>query len=442
MNKNVAVLTCAFAASVSAFAAEVQEPQTIPAESVKEVNAAVKTHVKLSAKSRVDKDIDAWCAETGTVLGFVKGKNSFYVKGVERVVDNVNSPSFIKSRSLAYSKAYQNAVSEYIFRRFGQSVSEQYQRTFNDYSVGVPPDNVKNAFERIAEKTAQLTEAKLDEGLRKLGVTPSGSLESKRKLAQNLIVKKSVKTASGNSAGLLPVQTFEGWDENGKYAVGVVVRGGVVTESIADCLKRKVRPTLSRPEQGMSVAEAMPSDEELVSQFGVRMFFDENGTPALLSIGQWGSSYTGEDEDRAEEAMDHAREQASDEADDGLTMFINSTLAMRSESERGEDAGREAESYADGSEVEREIKMSLDRKFKESTMRGHDKMAGRMPVAGFPKVIVHPANGRKIAVSAVVWSFDQYDAMSRTDTRRKPVAKPKTQQPTQPGNRRGKTYDF
>ena len=438
----VAAALAAFAQESAQGTAPAAAGQSIPAETVKELNRVVTTHVAVSAKSRVDADIDAWCREAGVTLGFVKGKSAFYVKGVANVLDNVASPTFVKSRSLAYSKAYQNAVAEYIFRRFGDSISEQYQRTFNDFSRGLPGEDVKGAFARIAEKTAQLTEAKLDEGLRKLGMTPSGSLSDRRQLAQNLIVKRTIKTASGDSAGLLPVQTFEGWSENGKYAVGVVVRGGVDTEIIADCIRNRVRPRLSRPECGQPVAEALPNADELVSQFGVRMFFDENGTPALLSIGQWGSSYTGEDEDLAETALDHAREQAADEADDALTMFVNSTLTMRSESERGEESGRVAESYSDGAAVEREIRTSLDKRFKESTMRGSDKMIGRMPVAGFPKVITHPNNGRQIAVAAIVWSFDQFDAMNRTVARPPQHQANPAQQTGPAGKRRGKAYDF
>lgn len=416
----------------------------VSTEAVNEINAVAKVHAKgPSAKSRVDQDIDAWCKEAKVSLGFVKGKGSFYLKGVERVLDNVQSPTFVKSRSLAYAKAYQNAVAEYIFRRFGKSISEQYQKIFSDSSVGADGMAVKDACDRIAEKAARLTEAQLDEGLRKMGVEPKGSITQRRKLAQNLIIKRTIKTASGASAGLLPIQSFEGWDENGKYAVGVVIRGGVETEIIADCLRRKVRPVLRRPEVGVTIEEALPSDEELVSQFGVRLFFDQNGVPALLSIGQWGSSYTGEDEDLEEEALDHAREQAQDEADDALTMFISSTLTMRRESERGEDSGRNAEDLSDGTTVEKAIRASIDRSFKESTMRGEDTMIGRMPVAGFPKVIVHPNNGRKIAVSAIVWSFDQFDAMNRTPQPRTPPKGGTSSGTNGPaGNRRGRTYDF
>lgn len=425
-----------------AIAGNVSATTPIPAETAREFNKAATTHVKTSAKGRVDNDIDAWCKEMKITLGYVKGKDSFYIKGVERVTANVKDPVFVKSRSLAYAKAYQNAVSEYIFLKFGKTSTEQFNRVFNDFSQGLPPStDVKGAVERIAEKTAQLTEAQLDAGLRKMGIAPNGSTADKRKLAQNLVIKQTIKDASGDAAGLLPVQTFEGWDESGKYAVGVVIRGGIDTEIVAECLKNKMKPTLSRPEAGMSVADALPSDDELVSQFGVRLFFDEKGTPALLSIGQWGSSYTGEDEELADAAEDHAREQALDEADDALTMFINSTLTMRSESDRGEETGREVETYADGSTVEKAVKQSIDRRFKESTMRGNDTASGRATVAGFPKIIKHPS-GHKIAVCARVWSFDQYNAINRVKER--PTVQPVSQpaQPMTPGTRRGRTYDF
>ncbi|MBQ3809057.1 MAG: hypothetical protein II840_14000 [Kiritimatiellae bacterium] len=429
--------------SATTSAAEVSVTTPIPAGTVSDVNKAATTHVKVSAKSRVDNDIDAWCKEMNITLGFVKGKNSFYIKGVERVTANVQDPTFIKSRSLAYAKAYQNAVASYIFQKFGTTSSEQFNKVFNDFSSGgEAASDVKSSFQRIADKAAQLTEAQLDEGLRKLGIKPEGNVAAKRTLAQNAIIKETIKKASGDSAGLLPVQTFEGWDENGKYAVGVVIRGGIETEIIAECLKNKAKPLLSRPESGMSVAEALPSDEEIVSQFGVRMFFDENGTPALLSIGQWGSSYTGDDEDMEDAAMDHARDQATDEANDHLTMFINSTLSMRSESQRGEEKGREVEAYSDGSSVEKAIKTSIDRRFQESTMRGSDTARGRALVGGFPKVITHPSSGQKIAVSAIVWSFDQYNAMSGIVDRPKVRQKPQEPVSTTPGNRRGRTYDF
>ena len=133
----VAVSIVVFAQdSATTSAAEVSVTTPIPAGTVSDVNKAATTHVKVSAKSRVDNDIDAWCKEMNITLGFVKGKNSFYIKGVERVTANVQDPTFIKSRSLAYAKAYQNAVASYIFQKFGTTSSEQFNKVFNDFSSG------------------------------------------------------------------------------------------------------------------------------------------------------------------------------------------------------------------------------------------------------------------------------------------------------------------
>ena len=56
------------------------------------------------------------------------------------------------------------------------------------------------------------------------------------------------------------LESFEGWTDNGKYAVGVALRGGLVTEEVASCLREKQMPKLARP-TGMSVREAIPGDE-------------------------------------------------------------------------------------------------------------------------------------------------------------------------------------
>ena len=86
----------------------------------------------------------------------------------------------------------------------------------------------------------------------------------------------------------------------------------------------------------MSVREAIPGDEELPAQFGVRLFFDETGTPALLGFGQWGVSYAGTDEDMLDRAEESARKQAERAANEVLTQFINSTISVSEESERAE----------------------------------------------------------------------------------------------------------
>ncbi len=381
----------------------------------------------------------------GITIGAVTKTDAIYLKGVERVTERVQSPNFVRSRSMAYEKAYQKAVASYVMDKFGAATVDQFNTYVADQSSNrlSPATDCKNTLERIAEKTAQLTEAKLDEGLRAMGVAPTGTLTEKRKLAEDSIVKSSIRKAVGSSAGLLPVQTFEGWNEGGQYAVGVVIRGGAETETIAECLRYKMRPTLVRPEAGCTVAEALPTDEELVSQFGIRLFFDKDGVPALLSFAQWGSAYTGNDEDMAEDAMDHALVQAEALANEQLTVFINSTISVKETSDKGEAKSTTALFDANGVPTEQKTVEFIDKAMKSSAIHGSDTLIGRSTVA--KKVIVHPSSGQKLAVCVRMWSFGQYEAMKRIIEKPKPqvqAAPPAAQPEGTRGKRRGRSYDF
>ena len=229
-----------------------------------------------------------------------------------------------------------------------------------------------------------------------------------------------------------------------KYAVGVALRGGLVTEEVASCLREKQMPKLARP-TGMSVREAIPGDEELPAQFGVRLFFDETGTPALLGFGQWGVSYAGTDEDMLDRAEESARKQAERAVNEVLTQFINSTISVSEESERAESVSSSALFDDEGNVSEEGVKNLIDRVHEQSTMRGSDSMIGRSTPK--PAVIVDHPSGHAVAVCVRMWSFGQYDAMKRVVDRN--AERPSGRTPAQrkfgesgSGTRRGRSFDF
>lgn len=437
------------------------EPAAVLAD---EMNKTVSTHANApTASSIVQKDIEDYCREAKITLGTVTPKGAKYLAHVEPVLAKAGSPNFVRSRSLAFAKAYQNALAEYVIGKVGETATETLVTYFDDDSSDrlEPATTIAGTQERIKEKVDQLTEAQLDKGLRELGVTPAGSITEVRALARNIILSKSIKTAAGAASGVVPVQTFEGWNESPDasvqlYAVGVIVRGGRDTEAVANALRAKEKPALQKPELAISVADAMPSDEELVSQFGVRMFFDENGTPALLSFGQFGSGYTGDDPVRQERAAKMALMQAETIADDQLTTFINSRIEVSRESNYGEEEYKNAVFRSDsltgkGEEVEAEARY-ISTILETSRVKGADTMIGRSTVC--KKIVTHPVNGRKIAVCVKLWSFDQLKEMQRLvngpEEEKTPVAKPVVPQaPAKPapravpaGKRRGRSYDF
>ena len=141
--------------------------------------------------------------------------------------------------------------------------------------------------------------------------------------------------------------------------------------------------------------------------------------------------------------MDHALRQAKAEADDQLTMFINSSITLEMESNRGELKESAVVFDANGVPTEESVRKYVDNIMESSKQKGSDTMIGRSTVC--EKVIKHHS-GHDLAVVVRLWSFDKYDAMKRI------IEKPKDPPPQPPvksinpvgpaGNRRGRSYDF
>lgn len=180
-------------------------------------------------------------------------------------------------------------------------------------------------------------------------------------------------------------------------------------------------------------------------QFGVRLFFDETGTPALLSFGQWGVSYTGTDEDMLDRAEESAGKQAERAANEALTQFINSTISVSEMSEQGEEDSVSALFDNEGNLSEKHVMEIIDRMNSRSVLRGHDTMIGRStPV---PPVILEHPSGHAVAVCVRMWSFKQYDAMKKgvDGNVRSPsdgLSAPRELGESGRGTRRGRSYDF
>ena len=99
-------------------------------------------------------------------------------------------------------------------------------------------------------------------------------------------------------------------------------------------------------------------------------------------------------------------------------MFINSSISLHQESERGRIKENAAAFDANGVPTEQTVKGIIDTNLQQARQKGADTMIGRSTVC--EKVIVHPTSGQKIALCVRMWSFGQYDAMKRIIERRQP----------------------
>ena len=386
---------------------------------------------------RKERGIDAY--------GTPNAKGTVYFTGSSSVAVNVSHADFIKSRSMAYQKAYMDAIAKLVMDRTGKELTKTIRELGSDDSSNAQeaPASLNDARATLSKKVEALAEATVDQALQNMGVDPSEyenkGPAAKKTLYCDSILKSSVKKAFGTAAGALSVQSFETRAEDGNYTVGVVLRSDATCTEVARCIAKKQRPTLSNA-SGMTVQEALPDAAEMLTQFGVRLFFDENGEPALLSFGQWGSSYRGNNTRMIERADRHALKQAENLANSQLTDFINSTIRVTEESLTGEEEVRRMIFQQDGTATQEDVVNFVDKWQNRSESIGYDTMIGRSTV--YKKILIHPS-GHRVAVVVRCWSFGKLDAEKNvldSGKNKKPAAKPIKQE--EPGVRKGRTYDF
>ncbi|MBR6372683.1 MAG: hypothetical protein IKS20_05830, partial [Victivallales bacterium] len=385
---------CAF--GIGVHAAEGQKE--VSADGAASINADMKAYAKTSSEL-IEDAFKAFAKEREIAsYGVPNAKGTVYFTGKARVSVNVNSPNFIKARAFAYEKAQMNAISEMVMDLTGTEMIKTIREYYSDESDDrlEEPKDLEEAKDAVSTKIKALTEAALDEGLRKLGQDPAKygkQLEKKRALFKDSIYKQSIKKAVFRASGFLPVQTFESRTADGTYSIGVVLRMDADCVEIAKSLYLKRLP-LIRMNGGLSIEEALPNDEELLTQFGVRLYFDEKGNPSLLSFGTFGSNYTGKNERRQERAMEHAFMQAEAIANEQLTTFINSTISVVEQSDKSDNEFEGVKFDENGAATEESFTKIIDRIMKSSTVTGFDTMKGRSTVK---KVTLNHPSGHKIA---------------------------------------------
>ena len=433
------------AASATTFvrAANEESIAPIPAEAAAEANAEIKVKVR-SARDELKKAFKEFAAEANISYGVDMPGGRFYSKGQAPVNADYSSPQFIKSRAMAYERAYLNAIANFMIDSYGRQTTAKVSEFYGNQSENAQESPVAKA-KSLGEKVALLTDAKLNAALQESGVPEekyaTAGVVERRKLLQDTIAVATMNKVLHMSSGCIPVKTFEARGDDGRYYIGVVVRYDRTSIELAKCFRLKVRPAISKPE-GLSLAEALPSEEEMTSNFGVRLYFDETGTPALLSFGQWGTSYTGKSAAMAERAEEQALNQARLLADSSLTAFINSFMEAAESGDVGENISEGIVFTDDGQATPESVANVADIYLKKIKMTGADTMKGRS--TAYDEVLTHP-NGHKVAVVVRRWSFGTVDAVNAIDTPPAP-AKPKADKPAAnkegAGVRKGRTYDF
>ena len=300
------------------------------------------------AESMVGRMIDEWLQEgPGRAIRAKEALN--VVQGTSLVALKADNKRWGKARSLAYQNAFVQAMGAYIASvRQRTSVSlmrdyfaEDIPENELEYQEGEPSDSY---VKRVVLKSAALVERTLDEKLAESGMSDDeirrlSTPTQKRTVLAERISRRTLNEAMGSAAGLIPVKTFEGVDDEGNSAIGVVAVYSEGMRHIANQISRGdvIRPDPNRRRDSITDQIASYENDELPNEFGVRVKWDEQGYPAIVSFGQWGWSPENLSKKKRAQRRKFAMKQAENDALSHLTIFIRASTRFTEESNVGAD---------------------------------------------------------------------------------------------------------
>lgn len=360
---------------------------------------------------------DEYLRTRNWVLGYSRSNpNSAYLGwGEANIQAKTDDVKFGQSRVLAYETALLEAQGEFV--RFQQRVTTtETLRNFLDDSGGMTEEDAAREADRLKliwEKVLALADAKLDQALEKAGVDPgqfrNKPLETRRTLLRDAISRTIKIRAMQSVSGVRVLATFEDL-----HAVGVLVvysdnqrelaRNIVIGRTVARSTGAAQKDSLLK-----QIEETCPNGaKDLVHAFGVRVMKDENGDRVLVSFGQWSPAVTQMDSRfRRDTAIKAARSQAMNLADGALTDFVNSTLALESDSTVWQNA--ELNRVISAKSIDEVESLTIG-----ETLRNTLKQHGRATLQGVATLkewaANHPETGHFIAGHVLMWSPSSRDA--------------------------------
>ena len=95
----------------------------------------------------------------------------------------------------------------------------------------------------------------------------------------------------------MPIKTFEAFDNEGNSVIGVVAAVSSRMRQLAGQVAagKAIRPDSDRARTPIADQIWALSDDELVNEFGPRVWWDEHGYPTIVAFGQWAWSPAGLD---------------------------------------------------------------------------------------------------------------------------------------------------
>ena len=322
-----------------------------PAQTQEAVIAASKSEVK-DALENVEKAASRHVAEQRRKFQSQGRSNEVFIAyGKALVSVSSTSPDWGDARVIAYQEAQNKARENFLRQLYAQVSSDIIKESFKTSALPeFTPDELQSqsSAESLLNKVAAYSHAVLDSKLEEQGVDPAefkaAPLE-KRKTMMKQAFTKGVKTRSyGDLSGAMITNTFETTDVNGKTAVGVVLQTSVKMKNTLTELRSSkgvIAPDENR--RGVNIEDYLEANEpNLMYEYGLRLFRDEEGYPVLLSFSQAGNSCNPADYEECADNREFSYIEAYNDAMSHFAEAYNLNGFTESETFKGKQKTREA----------------------------------------------------------------------------------------------------
>ena len=359
--------------------------------------------------ARVADLLDRWELHDPMGQAFARRTDITVVRGTALVGKSAHEKDWGKARSVAYVRAYLEAMREFVERRRSVIRSDTTRDYLEDDHGVIEDSDPESYLDRIGTKYAALLEQKLDNALTDEGLSESEieELTAPQKVIRfrDSVTRRSTVEATGSASGLVPVKTVEVVGCDGDTAIGVVLASsrkmGVLAAQVAN--GEPVSPDPQRA--GKTVAEQLNSlaDADLVTEFGIRRWWDDHGYPVIIAFGQWGWYSANLNNRQKDRAWRFAKEQAEAEARGYLSEFINLGTLFVSESERGSVAEEATIRHSSGIGEDVDVENMIDRLVRTAQTESRVALTGLSTLRTWSAT--HPlAKDQELVGAVVYWS--------------------------------------
>ena len=407
---------------------------TLTQEDVKEHNEIVKSVAQET--NDVEKALKDYLSSKGLITGLNnqgknKGKGKYIVTHIATVTKEKNDKRFRDSVAIAYEKAYFGAQKKLAMEIFGKNMSNKAMTLFENNSDNVEEEfkqklyEAKNNAERINTifgKVKKLAHAKLDNALAEEGISKDKLKALSVKQKQELYKESFMKTVgegftAKNLIGTTPIFTAMGM-YNGAPAVGIVMMKTDKTSIVASDIANKRKPRVTKT-NGRNPMDLLPrSDKDYLKEFGIRLFFDENGFPAVISYAQKGVFSRSDKASRIAKAIASAKRKASMLANSQISEFIGVVMSAEDKSTQGEKESTVLENRLNNiTGAEEIVEVTTDTLI--DILQETASSSSQMDLAGTSEIYnwqTEDELGNKVVGVVKLWSYDQLSAANRIIT--------------------------